>query len=133
MSLISKETVLQERIITVIENLKIKIEDLRRELMECCEMFNKVCNEHIESGYRESNKLAEVSLIHQKKSEEFDIHKKLLDIISDYADINGYLPDYQEMIDQLENLMLNYAQFEEYEIAASIKKWHSSFYEAIMI
>ncbi|MBP3942660.1 hypothetical protein J5U18_03625 [Sphingobacteriaceae bacterium WQ 2009] len=130
MSLISREEEVQERMLKVIDALKKEIELLRVDLVQCCEQFNEVCNQHIESGYAETEKLTLISDKHQQKFNEFEITNKLLEITADYTDLQGHIPEYQDLITQLENMMLSYAKLEEYEVAAVIKKWLFSMEDA---
>ncbi|MNL77224.1 hypothetical protein D3C87_2033540 [compost metagenome] len=68
------------------------------------------------------------SLYHKMKSLHY-----LLEIINDYRDCNGIFQDQNDMIVQVQEIMLAYAEKEFYEEAATIKKWYDLLYIAIYI
>ncbi|WP_293915051.1 MULTISPECIES: hypothetical protein [unclassified Sphingobacterium] len=127
MSIISKETEIQERLSSVYDALKSTKEQLRNELSVLRERYEDACLHHIESGFQKEQVWIQESDNHHRKYLEYDIHNFLLDIISDYRDLDGYFPEYSLMVNNIEELMFAYVNEEKYEVAAILKQWLTRF------
>lgn len=123
MTIISKEVEIQDRLSTIFEELKDKKEAIRRELIETRHNYKQVCDRHIHSGFRSEMEWVEASYNHQQKFLEYDTHCYLIDILSDYRDIEGYFPEYLDMLANIESVMIKFANDERYEVSAIIKRW----------
>ncbi|MEJ5056377.1 hypothetical protein [Sphingobacterium sp. MYb382] len=131
MTMISKETAIQEKLSALFDELLSKKENIRVQLMETRNTYQQICEKHILSGYRLEGEWLEVSDFHQNKFVEYDMHCYLIDILSDYRNIEGFFPEYQDMMDTLDMLMLRFAGEERYELAAIIKAWLVRFNETV--
>lgn len=131
MSLISKEAEIQERLATIFDKLIFQKEEIRKELMLTRTNYQQVCDRHILSGFRAEFEWIQASDNHQSKFIEYDIHCYLIDILTDYRSVEGIFPEYLDMLQNLENIMLKYAAEERYEVAAILKNWLDKLTESI--
>ncbi|MFD1769106.1 hypothetical protein [Sphingobacterium suaedae] len=123
MTIISREVEIQDRLSTIFEDLMTTKESIRRELIQTRHTYKQVCDKHILSGFRTEVEWVEASHNHQQKFLEYDTHCYLIDILSDYRDIEGYFPEYLDMLANVESVMLRFATEERYEVSAIIKHW----------
>ncbi|MEJ5091633.1 hypothetical protein GEO21_16475 [Sphingobacterium faecium] len=133
MSIVSKDFEIQENLIVLIEDLQNNIYDLRDRIADYSQLYNKTRNQIGECEVQHE-KIADLigekhhSLYHKMKSLHY-----LFEIINDYRDCNGIFQDQNDMIVQVQEIMLAYAEKEFYEEAATIKKWYDLLYIAIYI
>jgi hypothetical protein len=133
MSIVSKDFEIQENIIVLVEDLQNSIHDLKNRIADYGQLYNeaRIRNDASETLNEEiADQIGEKhhSLYHKMKS----LHN-LLEIINDYQDGYGQYHDHDDMIDQVKQIMLTYAEKENYEEAATIKKWHDRLHAAIYI
>lgn len=121
MSIVSKDFEIQENLIVLIEDLQNNIYDLRDRIADYSQLYNKTRNQIGECEVQHE-KIADLigekhhSLYHKMKSLHY-----LFEIINDYRDCNGIFQDQNDMIVQVQEIMLAYAEKEFYEEAATIK------------
>lgn len=123
MTLISKEIEIQEKIATVFESIIHQKELIRIQLRNTRDTYDAICDKHINSGFKTESEWLEASNMHQNKFLEYDTYCCLIDILSDYRSIEGIFPEYLDMVNNLKNIMLKYADEERYEVAAILKNW----------
>ncbi len=123
MTIISREIEIQEKLSTIFDELIDQKEHIRHQLVRSRQVYKQVCDQHILSGFSSENEWLEATQQHQQKFLEYDAHCYLLDILADYRDIEGYFPEYIDMLANLEAVMLKFAQEERYEVSAIIKQW----------
>lgn len=123
MALIPKETELQEGLMAIFDTLLTKKGYVKSELAYMREKFNIACDEHIQNGFNSDQGWINANICHQHKFMEYEMYCHLIDIISDFKDIYGQFPDYLEMYQTLNHLMIQLADEEKYELAAIIKLW----------
>lgn len=133
MSLVSKDSEIQENITVLVEDLQNTIHDLKNRIADYGHLYNEARVRNIASDvYNEemADQIGEKhhSIYHKMKSLHY-----LLEIINDYEDGNGMYHDHHDMIDQIQQIMLSYAEKENYEAAATIKKWYDRLHAAIYI
>lgn len=123
MALISKETELQEELTAIFEDLLIKKEHVKKELVHIRRDFNTACDLHIQSGFNADNDWIYANNCHQHKFIEYEMYCHIIDILSDFQDIYGYFPEYIQMHSTLNQIMIQLADEEKYELAAIAKLW----------
>ncbi|MFD2969745.1 hypothetical protein [Sphingobacterium bambusae] len=123
MTIISREIEIQEKLSTIFDELIDQKEHIRHQLAQSRQVYKQVCDQHILSGFASESEWLEATQLHQEKFIEYDAHCYLLDILTDYRDIEGYFPEYIDMLANLEAIMLKFAQEERYEVSAIIKQW----------
>lgn len=123
MTIISREVEIQDKLSTIFEELINQKESVRHELVQSRQTYKQVCDKHIMSGFSSELEWIEATQHHQKKFLEYDTHCYLIDIISDYRDIEGFFPEYIDMLANLETIMFKFASDERYEVSAIIKLW----------
>jgi len=133
MSIVSKDFEIQENLTVLIEDLQNSIHDLRDRIADYGQLYNKARHQTNESSPKKeeiADKIGEKhhSLYHKMKSLNY-----LLEIINDYQDGNGLFHDHKDLIDQVQAIMLTQAEKENYEEAATIKKWYDRLHIAINI
>lgn len=126
-----KEYTIQDRLNTLYDQLVIENDKIREELHISRKNYNQICNEHIYSGFRLELEWMEATKKHQFKFLEYDAHCFLIDVISDYRDVEGKFGLYKEMAASLERSMHMFAKEEKYEISAIIKRWLVKLYKSI--
>lgn len=123
MALIPKETELQEGLMAIFDTLLLKKGYVKSELVHMREEFNIACDEHIQNGFKSDQGWMKANICHQHKFMEYEMYCHLIDIVNDFKDIYGQFPDYLEMYQTLNQLMIQLAEEEKYELAAIIKLW----------
>jgi len=123
MALIPKETELQEGLTTIFEDLLLKKEGVKKELIRTRKDFNIACDQHIKSGFQSEQDWVNANASHQNKFIEYEMYCHIIDIITDFKDIHGQFPEYMEMHHTLSQIMIKLAQDEKYELAAIAKLW----------
>lgn len=123
MAIISKETEVQEELLTIYDLLLQKRSSIQKELKKLRLTFEKQCDLVIYNGYIEDKSPILTNKIYHNKFIEYDTHCHIIDIINDFKDIYGYFPEYEEMYNTLQQTMLQFADKENYECAAYIKIW----------
>ncbi|WP_437921674.1 hypothetical protein [Sphingobacterium sp. LRF_L2] len=131
MTIISKELEIQDRLSSIYETLIKEKEVVRQDLAKTRHNYKKVCDKHILSGFQSEMEWIEASHLHQQKFLEYDTHCYLIDILSDYRDIEGYFPEYIHMLANIEMVMFKFAKEERYEVSAIIKLWLNKFIYAL--
>lgn len=131
MTLISKEIEIQDKISTVFEALINQKERIRRQLRKTRHSYDAICDKHIHSGFKTEAEWLEASNKHYIKYQEYDTYCCLTEIITDYRSVEGIFPEYLDMLQNLENIMLKYAAEERYEVAAILKNWLDKLTESI--
>lgn len=122
MTIVSKETEIQDRISTVYDNLITEKESIYEAFLHTREHHLTAHNE-ILAGFFPDGEWEDNQNVDQQNFVEYDIYCYLVDIISDYRDIEGGFPEYLDMIANLEQVMLKFARRENYEVSAIIKRW----------
>ncbi|AIM38228.1 hypothetical protein ACFX5U_16510 [Sphingobacterium sp. SG20118] len=133
MSIVSKDLEIQENLITLIEDLQNNIHDISHRIADYGQLYNQARNRigaYDDRNEKITDQIGEKhhNLYHKKKALNY-----LFEIIMDYRDANGIYHEYDDMIAQVENIMLAFAEKEQYEDAATIKKWHDRLHKAIYI
>lgn len=123
MTIISKETEIQGKLSSIFDELISKKESIRKELIETRLTYKRVCDKHILSGFTSEYEWLEATNNHQNKFVEYDIHCYLIEILSDYRNIEGDFPEYPDMTNTLESVMFKFANEERYEVSAIIQIW----------
>lgn len=123
MALISKETELQEKLTAVYEHLVTRKEGVKKELVQTRKDFNKACEMHINNRFNLENTWVDANINHQHKFIEYEMYCHLTDILDDFRDIYGQFPEYLEMNQTLNQIMIDLADTEKYELAAITKLW----------
>ena len=131
MALIPKETELQEGLMAIFDTLLLEKGYVKSELVHMREKFNIACDEHIQNGFKSDQGWINANICHQNKFMEYEMYCHLIDIINDFKDIYGQFPDYLEMYQTLNQLMIQLAEEEKYELAAIIKLWADKIEDAI--
>ncbi|GHE23084.1 hypothetical protein [Sphingobacterium griseoflavum] len=123
MTIIPREIEIQEKLSTIFDELVDQKEHIRCQLARSRQLYKQVCDEHIFSGFSTEVAWLEATQQHQQKFLEYDAHCYILDILTDYRNMEGYFPEYIDMLANLENIMLRFAREERYEVSAIIKPW----------
>lgn len=123
MALIPKETELQEGLTIIFEDLLLKKEQVRKELLRTRKDFNSACDTHIKSGFKSEQDWIDANLCHQLKFIEYEMYCHITEVLSDFKDIYGQFPEYLEMYQTLSHIMIHLANEEKYELAAITKFW----------
>lgn len=123
MALIPKETELQEELTAIFEDLLTKKESVKKELVRTRKDFNAACDLHIKSGFKSDNEWISANICHQLKFVEYEMYCHMIDILNDFKDIYGQFPEYLEMHQTLNQIMIQLANEEKYELAAITKLW----------
>lgn len=123
MAIISKETEVQEELISIYELLLHKRSAIQSELKSIRKKFEKQCDIFILNGYNQEKSPIITNKIYHTKFIEYDTHCHIIDIINDFKDVYGYFPEYGEMFSTLYQTMLQFANEENYECAAFVKVW----------
>ena len=123
MAIISKEAEVQEELITIYELLLHKRSTIHDELKSIRKRFENQCDTFLFNGYNDEKSPIITNKIYHRKFIEYDTHCHIIDIINDFKDVYGYFPEYYEMFKTLQQTMLQFADNEDYECAAFVKKW----------
>lgn len=133
MSLISKEDEIQERLASFHEKLLHKKASIKSELASFRKNFDTACNNHINSGFSREKDWLDSKDIHQEKYIEYEIYCQITEVITDFKDLHGKFPDYQQMYVTIQQIMIQYASNENYELAAILKPWVDRINKAITL
>jgi len=123
MPIISKELQIQEELARIYELLINRQKLIKEELNTSRLNFNSICDRHMQDGFLCDYDVHHANNSHQVKFVEYDIYCHIIEIINDYMDIHGQFPEYREMFDTLEHIMLQLAGEEKYELAGILKVW----------
>ncbi|KGE13670.1 hypothetical protein [Sphingobacterium deserti] len=123
MTIISREVEIQDKLSTIFEELMDQKELIRDELVQSRQSYKQICDKHIFSGFSSELEWMDATEHHEQKFREYDVHCYLIDVLSDYRDIEGCFPEYIDMLANVENIMIKFANEEQYEISAIIKLW----------
>ena len=124
MSIISKEHQIQEQLSRIYESLVNNQDKIKNDLNTNKVTSNKLCDTHIQENFLyEKTVLQAKKDMQQIKFIEYDVYCHIIEIINDYMDINGQFPEYIDMYNTLENIMLQLAKEEKYELASILKRW----------
>lgn len=132
MPIISKEEEIIEKIASIYDLLLKERELLEVELTFIRHNFERACNAHIHNGFQEDEWL-EIKTIHQSKYNEYEIYCHIIEIITDFRDLYGRFPEYNEMYLTLNQTMIQLAKIEKYETAMIFKPWVDKIKIAILI
>lgn len=122
-----KEYTIQDHLNTIYDQLISKNDRLKKELYKSRVYYNNICNSHIESGFQQEAEWMDATRKHQRKFLEYDTYCFLIDMISNYRNIDGTFLAYQEMLLAVEENMLAFAREEKYEVSAILKEWLTKF------
>jgi len=131
MTIISKEVEIQDKISAIYDKLTSQKESIYQESVQIQEQQDTPLSKHLRLGNLYKSDSVDVLQTGGRKLIEYDIYCYLVDIVTDYRDIEGYFPEYLDMIANLEQVMLKFAQQENYEVAAIIKYWLQNFINAL--
>lgn len=123
MPIISKEIEIQEGLASVYDSLLDKIDNMKMSLSNSRNTFKNACKRFIENGFNTEDEWIKANELHETKFLEYDIYCHIQEIINDFKDLHGQFPEYYQMYRTLDNIMLQFAHQEEYELAAMIKLW----------
>ncbi|MBL1410016.1 hypothetical protein [Sphingobacterium faecale] len=123
MALIPKETELQEKLTMIFEDLLLKKENIKKDLVRTRTDFNSACDTHIKSGFKLEQDWLDANLCHRLKFIEYEMYCHIAEVLNDFKDIYGQFPEYIEMHQTLNHIMIQLAQEEKYELAAITKLW----------
>lgn len=123
MAIISKEAEVQEGLAQLYDHLLTTKNKVQKELIKIRVLFENACHEHILNGYQEENSWLTENSNHQMKFIEYDIYCHIIEIIQDFQDLYGQFPEYKDMYLTLQQIMLQFAKEEKYELAAILKLW----------
>lgn len=133
MPIISKEHQIQEQLAKIYEDLVFRQACIKTILNENKVIYNTFCEPILQNNLRCVKNSSPTQHIHQIQFIEYDIYCHIIEIINDYMDINGQFPEYQDMYNTLENIMLQLAYEEKYELAGILKKWVDQIKNAIQM
>ncbi len=131
MPIISKEHQIQEQLARIYESLVISQDSIKNELNENKVALYSFCGQPIQENFKCDKIPSYTKNLHQIKFIKYDVYSHIIDIINDYMDINGQFPEYNDMYSTLENIMLQLADEEKYELAGILKKWVDEIKNAI--
>lgn len=123
MALITKETALQEELTAIFDRLLTKKEGVKKELVHRRNDFNIACDLHIKNGFKSEQHWINANICHQHKYIEYEMYCHIIEILNDFKDIYGQFPEYLEMHQTLNQIMIRLANEEKYELAAILKLW----------
>lgn len=123
MAIITKEAEIQEKLSVVYEDLINKKNHIQLELTRSRINYKNACDRHIATGFACECEWMSAENLHRIKFIEYDIYCHLLEIVTDFRDLYGDFPDYQQMCSTLNLIMLQFAKVEEYELAGILKNW----------
>lgn len=132
MSIISKEAEIQEELATIFELIIHEKESIKVELTCYRNEFDMACNNFINDGFANEDDWISARKQHQLKFTEYETYCHIIEIVSDFRDIQGKFPDYKEMHFTLQQIMIEFARLEKYELAAITKRWVDKINEAIL-
>lgn len=118
-----KEYTIQDHLNTIYDQLIYENDKLKKELYITRVYYNNICNSHITSGFQQETKWMKATQKHQHKFLEYDTYCFLIDLISNYRNIDGTFSAYQDMLLAIEENMLIFAREEQYEVSAILKEW----------
>ncbi len=124
-TIVSKDFEIQENLIVLFEDLQNNIHDLRNQIDD----FKIISNNIIVLDQEENI----FSLKQQYIFHQLDTITHISEVITDYRGLDGTFQDYKDMLNQIEEIMLNKAESEDYETASIIKKWYDKFIKAIYL
>lgn len=127
MTIISKEVAIQDKLSTIFDEMINQKENIRRELVHTRNRYKSICELHITSGFNTEYDWVVATDKHEEKYLQYDAYCYLIELLTDYRDIEGYFPEYEDMLYNLEQLMFKFARTEQYEVSAIIKCWLSKF------
>jgi len=131
MTIISREVEIQDKLSTIFDELVGQKELIRHQLVQSRQSYKQICDKHIFSGFSSELEWMDASAHHEQKFREYDVHCYLIDVLSDYRDIEGCFPEYIDMLANVENIMIKFANEEQYEISAIIKLWLSKLIKSL--
>lgn len=132
MPIISKEHQIQEELSRIYESIILQQNRIKEELNNSRSYFDSICDKHIQEGFVLDMDVNHAKRSHQTKFVEYDIYCHIIEVINDYMDINGQFPEYKDMFFTLEDIMLQLAHEEKYELAGILKKWVDEIKNAIL-
>lgn len=132
MQTVWKNAAIQDRLSSVFDELISKNDRIQKELANSRNTYDRVCDDHINSGFQMENDWKRATDLHRSKFLEYDVHCYLIDMISSYRNVEGDFPSYQEMNSNIEHAMLLFAKEEKYEASAIIKHWLTKLNDSIV-
>ena len=123
MPLISKQREVQIHLSTMYDHLQTRVEKMKKELKTHRTEYEDACHMHIKSGFQLEKLWLKADQNYQNKFREFETHCFLLEILSDYRDVEGNFIHLDEFILTLDSLLQQFVKQEAYETCSVIKKW----------
>ena len=133
MSVVSKEYEIQENLIVLIEDLQNCIYDFKHRIADYSQLYNKTRNQTSQPDEQSEKLVDRIGEEHSFLFYKVELLDYLFEIISDYRDGNGLFQNPIDMFDQVKQIMLEHAEKEHYELAATVKKWYDRLADAIYI
>lgn len=123
MNTISRNWEIQEELSEMYNSLVSEKNKVKNELVISRFIYKTICEKHINNNYNHEQEWLQADRRHHGKYLEYDMYCHIVEIIHDYRDLYGQFPEYTEMHATLLQIMLQFAQEEEYELAAIMKRW----------
>lgn len=123
MAIISRNWEIQEELSAMYNSLILEKNKIQKELVISRFVYKSICEKHINNGFNHEQEWLKADRFHYDKYQEYDMYCHITEIIHDFQDLYGHFPEYDEMYVTLYQIMLRFADEEEYELAAIIKRW----------
>ena len=128
MPIISKEHQIQEQLAKIYEDIVYRHASIKTDLKDNKITINTFCHKGLQNNFISDKNTFRANQI---QFIEYDIYSHIIEIINDYMDINGQFPEYRDMYNTLESIMLQLANEEKYELAGILKRWVDEIKNAI--
>ncbi|HMR19023.1 MAG TPA: hypothetical protein PKA53_06965 [Sphingobacterium sp.] len=123
MAIVSRNLEIQEELSEMYNSLISEKNKIQQELVISRFVYKSVCEKHINNGFNYEQEWLKADKTHYERYIEYDMYCHIVEIIHDFQDLYGHFPEYEEMYATLHRIMLRFADDEEYELAAIIKRW----------
>ena len=123
MAIISRKWEIQEELSEMYDSLISEKDKVKKELVISRFIYKTICEKHINDDYNHEQEWLQADRTHYDKYLEYDMYCHIVEIIHDFRDLYGHFPEYDEMYATLHQIMIRFAEKEEYELAAIMKRW----------
>lgn len=123
MAIISRNWEIQEELSEVYNSLILEKNKIQKELVISRFVYKSICEKHISDGFNQEQEWLKADRSHYVKYLEYDMYCHIVEIINDFQDLYGHFPEYDEMYTTLHQIMIRFAEEEEYELASIMKHW----------
>ncbi len=122
---------IQKRIVDGFQELSMVTEKLGIRTRQLGWKQRNVLISHVYSDYQKHDQLTAARIEWEEVSWEYNVHRRLYNLMQEYRDLYGYFPEYVELYDQIEKIIELAGKQNEFEIAKILVKWkHKMFFIA---